>query len=155
MKDQSKPGHFTIIDGFPADVLAIEAHGKIDHDAYTNELIPAIRDTIAAEGKVKLLYVIGSEFSGYTMGAALEDAKVGFLHLADFARIAFVSDVEWMNAAVKLFAPMIRCPVRVFPHAELAAAKDWIVAVDERAGGPEVDADHKLLNLEDRMPPTD
>ena len=155
MTTPAAKGHFTILDGFPSDVLAIEAHGRIDHDSYTTELIPAIQAKIAAEGKVKLFYRIGSEFSGYTMGAAMEDAKVGFLHLADFARVAFVSDVEWMNLAVKLFAPMIPCPVRVFSEAETAAAKAWIVATDEPKGGPEVAADHKLLPLEDRMPPAD
>ena len=155
MTTPAAKGHFTILDGFPSDVLAIEAHGRIDHDSYTTELIPAIQAKIAAEGKVKLFYRIGAEFSGYTMGAAMEDAKVGFLHLADFARVAVVSDVAWINAGVRLFAPMIPCPVRAFRSADLAAAKDWIVAYDKPAGGPEVAADHKLLTIEDRMPPAD
>lgn len=152
---ETAKGHFTLLDGFPADVLALEARGLIDHDAYTDELIPAVEARIAAEGKVKLLYILGSDFTGYTMGAALEDGKVGLLHLSEFARVGFVSDVDWMRAALRLFAPLIPCPVRVFGLADLAAAKAWIVAEDPPAGGPEVAADYKLLPIEDRMPPAD
>jgi len=148
-------GHFHILGGFPADVLAVEANGTIDHDAYANELIPAIEAKIAAEGRVKMLYILGPGFEAFTTGAMVEDSKVGFLHLADFARVAVVSDVAWINAGVRLFAPMIPCPVRAFRSTDLAGAKDWIVAYDKPAGGPEVAADHKLLTIEDRMPPAD
>ena len=33
MTKQGNAGHFAILDGFPSDVLAIEAKGRIDHDA--------------------------------------------------------------------------------------------------------------------------
>lgn len=148
-------GHFAWLDGFPPDVLAIEARGRVDHDAYADELIPAIEARIAAQGKVKLLYILGADFAGFTAGAALEDAKVGLLHLARFARVAVVSDIAWMAAAVRLFAPLIPCPVRVFSGNDRGAAESWIRADDAAPGGAEVAADHKLLPLEDRMPPVD
>ncbi|MFD2174499.1 STAS/SEC14 domain-containing protein [Rhodobacter lacus] len=146
-------GRFTLIEGFPADVLALEAHGKIDHDAYVTDLIPALEARLKAEGRLKLLYALGEDFEGFTAGAMFEDGKVGLLHLGDFARIAVVSDVAWVNGGVRLFAPLIRCPVRTFPRAQIAAAKDWISADPERDGGPEVAAEHKLSMLEDREPP--
>ncbi|SOB93083.1 SpoIIAA-like protein [Rhodobacter sp. JA431] len=146
-------GRFTLLDGFPADVLAVEAHGRIDHDAYVEDLIPAVEERLAAAGRLKLLYALGADFEGFTAGAMFEDGKVGLLHLADFARIAVVSDVAWISAGVRLFAPLIRCPVRTFPRAEMAEARVWISADPERAGGPEVAADQKLMMLEDREPP--
>ncbi|MBZ4021213.1 hypothetical protein CKO11_01880 [Rhodobacter sp. TJ_12] len=146
-------GHFTQLEGFPADVLAVEAHGRIDHDAYVKDLIPAVEAGLAASGKLKLLYALGEDFEGFTAGAMFEDGKVGLLHLADFARIAVVSDVSWINGGVRLFAPLIRCPVRTFPRAELAAAKAWICENEAPEGGPEIAADHKLAMLEDREPP--
>lgn len=145
-------GHFRMLEGFPADVLAFEASGEIDHDAYTQELIPAIEARIAAEGRVKLLYVLGADFTGYTMGAMVEDAKLGFGHLTKFARIGVVSDVAWIANGVKMFAPMMPCPVKVFALAEREAAKAWLLAEDE-TGGPEVAAARKLPLTEDRMPP--
>lgn len=148
-------GHFRVLDGFPADVLAVEASGRIDHDAYVKELIPAVEAKIAAEGKLKLFYMLGAGFEGFTAGAMFEDGKVGFLHIAKFARVAVVSDIEWIGAGLRLFTPLIPCPVRVFPLADEAGARAWIAAEEEKRGGPEVAADHKLAMLEDRMPPAD
>jgi len=146
-------GRFEILDGLPADVVGIKAHGKLTRAAYENELIPLIEARIAKEGKVKLLYVLGEEFEGFTAGAAWEDAKVGLLHLADYARIAVVSYVEWIRLGVKLFAPMLRGPVSVFGAAELEAAKAWIVANDApEPHDHDVAADHKIPPLEDKGP---
>ncbi len=127
---ESAKGRFTLLEGFPADVLAIEAHGLIDHDAYTRDLIPAIEARLAAQGRLKLLYALGEDFAGFTAGAMFEDSKVGLLHLSDFARVAVVGDVAWINAGVRFFAPLIPCPVRSFTRADLAAAKAWITATD-------------------------
>lgn len=148
-------GHFTRLDGFAADVLAVEANGRIDHAAYAAELIPALEAQLAHAGRLKMLYALGPGFESFTAGAMFEDGKVGLLHLADFARVAVVSDVGWINASLHLFAPLIPCPVRCFTRAEMAQAKAWIEADDLPEGGPEVAADHKLLTLEDREPPAD
>lgn len=146
-------GRFTLLEGFAADVLAVEAHGKIDHTAYVRDLIPALETRLAAAGRLKMLYALGEDFEGFTAGAMFEDGKVGLLHLGDFARVAVVSDVGWIRAGVQLFAPLIRCPVRVFSRADMAAAKAWISADPLPEGGPEIAAEHKLLMLEDREPP--
>ncbi|HPD94057.1 MAG: STAS/SEC14 domain-containing protein [Rhodobacter sp.] len=148
-------GHFRLLDGFPADTLAFEASGEIDHDAYTRELIPAIEARIAAEGKVKLLYVLGEDFAGYTLGAMVQDAKVGVEHLSKFARVAVVSDAGWIRNGVRMFAPLMPCPVRTFPRAELEAAKAWIQARDEPAAGPGIAASGTLPLAEDMTPEAD
>ena len=68
---------FKILDGFPDPVLAVEAHGKVDAQAYETVLIPAIEEKISALGKVKLLYIIGEDFDGFTLGAAWMTPRSG------------------------------------------------------------------------------
>jgi SpoIIAA-like len=48
-----------------------------------------------------------------------------------FRRIAVVSDVGWIRDAVRLFAPFFPHDVRIFPSAELAAARTWLTDKDE------------------------
>ncbi len=153
---EKKPGHFEILPGFPSDVVAISAKGRIDRHAYEDVLIPLIDATLAREGKVKVLYIIGPEFEGFTAGAAWDDTKLGFSHLSDFARFALVTDVEWIRMAIKLFAPLMGGRMRVFNMAEIDTAKNWITAYNPAPeAGPEVAATHKLSTLEDKIPPQD
>jgi hypothetical protein len=119
---------FKILDGFPDTVLAVEAAGKVDAQAYETVLIPAIEDKLSALGKIKLLYIIGESFDGFTLGAAWDDTKVGLTHLGDFSKIALVSDVEWIRLGMRAFAPMIPGEMRLFSLAERQQAEDWISA---------------------------
>jgi hypothetical protein len=67
-------------------------------------------------------------------GALWEDAKLGFdlgvHHHGDWIRSAIVTDLDWIARATRLFAWMIPGEARVYPLAELDAAKAW-VAGDE------------------------
>ncbi|OOY31820.1 STAS/SEC14 domain-containing protein [Thioclava sp. F36-6] len=148
-------GRFEFLDGFPADVLAFEAKGTIGAEAYEQHLIPAVEAKIAAEGKVKLLYIIGDAFDGYTAKAAWDDTKLGLSHLGDFAAVALVSDVDWIRWGVQAFAPMIPGTVKLFRLSELDQAKAWICAAGkaEEDHSHDVAARHKLPTLEDRQPP--
>lgn len=119
-------GAFQVLDGYPEDVVAIAAKGHITARDYETTLIPLVKARIAAKGKVKLLYMLGADFDGISMGAAWDDARLGLMHWSDFARVAVVTDIDWIRWSLKVFAPMIPCPVHVFHNAELAAAKAWI-----------------------------
>lgn len=148
----TEDGSFEVLDGYPEDVVAIAAHGHISRRDYEDVLIPLVEERIRKEGKVKLLYVCANDFEGLSIGAALDDAKLGLLHLGEFARVAVVTDVEWIRGAVSMFAPLMRCPVRLFRQGETEVAKTWLVHdKPEPEGGPQVAADHKLPTLEDKM----
>ena len=147
-------GHFDILDGFPPDVVAIAAIGTISRANYETTLIPLVEQRIKSEGKIKLYYEIGEGFAGYTAGAMWDDAKLGMMHLASFARIAIVTDVEWIRMGVKIFAPIVPGEVSLFHLAEREAAKAWI-AENRHApdAGPRVAADHKIPPAEDMGTP--
>jgi hypothetical protein len=115
------------IDGLPSDVLAIEAIGRVTHADYRDTLIPRA-EALIAKGPVKLLYVVGKEFTGFELEALWDDSTFGFRHWHDFSRVAVVTDHSWISAAVKMFKPLFHAEVRLFGLSEMSAAKDWIVA---------------------------
>ncbi len=123
---------FTFIEGLPSDVLAIEASGKVTHDDYRNTLIPNA-DAMIARGPIKMLSVIGTDFTGFELEALWDDTVFGLKHWHDFSHIAVVTDHGWLNALVNMFKPFFRGEVRLFRLAELPAAKDWITKAREGA----------------------
>ncbi len=146
--------HLEILDGYPADVLAVRASGEVRREDYEQVLIPAVAAKVKAAGRIKLLYILGPEFAGMTAGAMFDDAKLGVFHMGDFARVAVVTDVEWIRASIKIFAPLTRSPVHVFSMGKLAAATAWIAesGAPEAPHKPGVDVTHKLPLSEDKMP---
>lgn len=118
---------FKLIEGLPADVLAIEAGGQITHHDYRDTLIPMASD-LMAKGPVKMLYVIGAGFTGFDLEALWDDSAFGVAHWHDFSKIALVTDHAWMGGVISMFKPFFHGEVRLFRLAHLSAAKDWITA---------------------------
>ena len=110
----------------PENVVALTAKGKVTGDDYENVIIPAIEARLKDYDKIRLLYQIGPEYTGYEAEAMWDDAKVGMKHLTHFEKIAVVTDDTWMIRATKAFGFMIPGEVRLFSNAELAEAKTWI-----------------------------
>ncbi|MBJ7309056.1 STAS/SEC14 domain-containing protein [Rugamonas sp. CCM 8940] len=123
---------FNIIEGLPADVMAIEATGKVTHADYRDTLIP-MAEAMMAQGPVKMLYVIGQDCTGFELEARWDDGTFGIKHWHDFSHIAVASDRAWLNAMVSMFKPLFHGDVRLFKLAELPVAKDWINSTSERA----------------------
>ena len=115
-----------IIEGMPPDVLAIEAVGTVTHRDYRTTLIPKA-EAMMAKGPIKMLYVIGKEFTGYALEALWDDGAFGIKHRREFKRIAVVTDQAWMRASISMFAPFFPAEVRLFDLSELSAAKDWVI----------------------------
>jgi hypothetical protein len=115
-----------LMSGLPDNVLGLSASGEVTAEDYVRTLIPAIEERIGRHGKIRLLYHLGPAFTGYSMGAMWDDAKVGMAHLFDFEKIAVATDVDWCRHAVRLFGLLIPCPVKLFANADLAAAKAWV-----------------------------
>jgi hypothetical protein len=116
---------FKVIEGLPADVLAIEASGRITHEDYRDTLIP-MAEALMAKGPIKMLYVIGSSFTGFDLEAMWDDGAFGLKHWHDFSQIALVTDHAWMSGAISMFKPFFHGEVRLFRLSQLSAAKDWI-----------------------------
>jgi len=115
-----------VLPGYPDNVLAITASNNVTGEDYESVIIPAIEAKVENHGKIRLLYQLGSDFTGFDAAAMWEDATTGLKHFTDFEKIAFVSDVDWINQMVSAFGFMIPCPVKVFGGRRLAEASDWI-----------------------------
>ncbi len=124
---------FKFIDGLPQDVLAMEATGKVTHEVYKSALIPGA-EAMMGNGPIKMLYVIGKEFTGFEVGALWDDSAFGLRHWHDFSHIAVVTDQAWLRVMVGMFKPFFHGDVRLFPLAELPTARSWI-SESKRVGG--------------------
>ena|SRR5581483_7098552 len=114
------------IPNLPPKVLGFNATGTVTAKDYELVIIPALEAQFARREKVRFLYHLGDAFSGFEAGAMWDDMKLGLKHPAAWERMAVVSDVEWIRAAVKIFGLGIPGHVRVFHNRELAEAKRWI-----------------------------
>ncbi|MBC2667068.1 STAS/SEC14 domain-containing protein [Novosphingobium flavum] len=122
------PGGFDLIAGLPDDVIGLDVHGIITSQDYRDMLVPLVEERLKAHGKLKALAVLGPGFISYSEGAALDDLRLGFSHWNDFTRAAIVTDITWLRTATRLFAPLMKCEVKVFDMAGLDEAKAWISA---------------------------
>lgn len=109
----------------PDNVLGVEASGKVTDDDYERVLIPALRERLDADGKIRFVYVLGEEFESWTLGAMWEDAKLGVSDLRAWEKVAVVTDKDALRHMAKAFGWMIPGDVRVFGLNELDAAKEW------------------------------
>ncbi len=115
-----------LIRDLPDDVLGIEARGEVTGEDYEQVLIPAVERHLERRSKIRLLYVLGSEFGGYSAAAIWDDAKIGMEHPFSWERIAVVTDDDGYRRLVRGFGFMVPGKVKVFDVAELDAARAWI-----------------------------
>lgn len=115
-----------IINDLPANVLGISAEGKITGSDYESVLIPALEKKLKSNKKIRMIYLLGTDFSGFEMSAMLDDAKMGLKHLSVWDRIALVSDHETINSFANFFGHLMTCELRIFRNDELEAAKSWV-----------------------------
>lgn len=112
--------------GLPENVLGFSARGRVTAADYETVVIPAVEAMFARREKVRLLYHLGGEFSGFEAAAMWDDAKLGLKHYAGWERVAVVTDVEWIRVAMRAFGLAMPGHVRVFGDRELDAAKRWV-----------------------------
>lgn len=114
------------IPGLPNHVLGLEARGEVTGDDYEQVLIPAVERHLERHRKIRLLYVLGSEFEGLSAAAMWDDAKVGMEHPFSWERIAVVTDHDAYRRLFRGVGFLIPGKVRVFGLAQLDDAKAWI-----------------------------
>lgn len=114
------------IEGMPDNVIGLEATGKVSAEDYESTVIPSVEAATQGDTKTRMLLVFGEAYEGYEAEAALDDAKMGLHHWADFERIAFVSDHGAQRTAVKSLGFLMPGKVNVFQLADLEEAKAWV-----------------------------
>lgn len=115
-----------LIPDLPANVLGFTAKGTVTARDYEAVIIPAVEAMFARHNRGRLLYHLGNELAGFEAAAMWDDAMLGFKHLTGWEKIAVVSDVEWIRAAIKAFSLLIPGHIRVFHNHEFVEAKQWV-----------------------------
>jgi SpoIIAA-like len=114
------------IPDLPDNVLGFTAKGTVTANDYESVIIPAVEELFSRKDKVRFLYQLSEDFTGFEASAMWDDTKLGLKHLSGWERMAIVSDIEWVRAAIKIFGLIIPGQVRVFHNKELALATRWI-----------------------------
>lgn len=112
----------------PPGVLGFRAVGTVAYADYTDVIDPAIDAVIAAGDKVNLVYVMGSEFERYSLGALWQDAALEGRPEHSWGRIALVTDHEIIGEIVHGISFLFPCELRFFPTEKLADATAWAAA---------------------------
>ncbi|HEY7042923.1 MAG TPA: STAS/SEC14 domain-containing protein [Nocardioidaceae bacterium] len=115
-----------VVTGLPPRVAGVVVHGDLSAEDYRDGIRPAIEAAFAAGAPVRMMFVLDSDFDGFSGGAVWEDAKLGLSHLTGWERVAVVGDVSWVNQSVRLFGFLMPGEVRTYPLAERAAAEAWV-----------------------------
>jgi hypothetical protein len=77
---QEVPRMLTKISDVPDSVLGFRASGELTSDDYQNVLAPAVEAALQSQDKLRPLYFLGDDVTGFTPGAAWQDTKVGMPH---------------------------------------------------------------------------
>jgi hypothetical protein len=118
----------TVVPDLPGHVVIAEAHGTVRADDYEKVLIPAVEAAAAHGRRLRMLYVLGSDFDGFEAEAAFDDSKLGLAHWRDFDRIGVVTDHESYRLMAKAIGFLMPGEVRVFRTEEVDDARAWITA---------------------------
>jgi len=114
----------------PDGVVGFEAVGEIHSDDYSDVLLPAL-DRAAASGDIRIVYVLGDRFKGYSAGASWQDSKLAFEHHSKWRRAAIVTDVDWIRHLASVFGWMVPGHFKLFHLAERSEAIEWAAADDD------------------------
>lgn len=115
-----------VMEGLPDQVIGFEAVGEVEAADYKDVLDPAVETALASGDKLRLICVLGDEFTGFTAGAEWEDAKVGIRHWTAWEKIALVTDEKWVKDGINAFGWMVPGDVKTYPTSELDAARTWV-----------------------------
>lgn len=138
----------TIIDGLPDHVLGIRITEKLRAEDYETRLIPLVNEKLASHPKLDLLCCIDGEWKGMETGAVWQDLRLGLGKIGHWARMAVVTDIGWMENAIKLFRLFSPGELRHFRSADYDAARAWVCELDRARIDIKLDAEAGILTLE-------
>jgi hypothetical protein len=116
------------ISDVPDSVLGFRASGELTGDDYRNVLVPAIDAALQSRDKLRLLYILGDDVTGFSAGAAWEDTRVGMEHFTRWEKVAVVSGKEWLRHSVNIFGYLIPGEIKAFPAEAEEDARTWIAS---------------------------
>jgi SpoIIAA-like len=113
----------------PAGTIGFRATGRVTREEYRDGLEQPMR-AAAEAGDVRMVFAVGPEFERFEPSALAEDMKTGIAlgleHPRVWKRIALVTDVEWVAAALHMFGWLVPGDVKLYGLDGLDDAKAWV-----------------------------
>lgn len=117
------------ITDMPPGTLGFRVAGDVTREDYDRVLVPELRQAMESGEQLRTLYLI-EDLDDMEAGALWADTRLGFdmgvRHRGQWERSAIVTDISWMVHAMKVFGWMVPGETRVYPVAELDAARTWV-----------------------------
>jgi len=107
-------------------LMEIRMTAPISDSDYKETLIPAIDKAIAGGDRLRLLAIVDAGISDFTLGAMVQDARVGLKHWHGFDRVAVASDNDALTKAIGAFSVFMPCPVATFKMSGVEDARRWL-----------------------------
>lgn len=138
----------SMIEGLPDHVIGIRINDKLRAEDYERQLIPLVNDKLERHHKLDFLCCIDGEWKGMEAGAVWQDLRLGLGKIGHWARMAIVSDIKWLENAIRLFGLFSPGELRHFGSDSYAAAEEWVCEHDRSRIGIALDAGAGVLVLE-------
>jgi|SRR5664279_2618274 SpoIIAA-like len=106
--------------------LVIKATERLTSQDYEKVFIPQLNQLIDKFGKIRVVFYLAENFTGWELGAAWDDAVFGIQHRHHFEKVAVVSDKKWMEWATKIGSYFIDGQVATYTPAEFQDAVTWV-----------------------------
>jgi len=113
-----------LLTNLPDHAVGVSALGQVDAKDHESVLMPAIDAALQRHHRVRVLYQLTPQFTGFTSGAMWDDCKLGLANWKAWERIAVVTG--WVARATRMFAFLMPGLVKVFSNEEQPEAEKWI-----------------------------
>ncbi|HEV7123573.1 MAG TPA: STAS/SEC14 domain-containing protein [Rhodanobacter sp.] len=138
----------TIIEGLPDHVIGIRINDKLRTEDFERLLIPLVNERLERQHKLDLLCCIEGEWKGMEAGAMWQDLRLGLGRIGHWARMAIVTDIKWLENAIRLFRLFSPGELRHFANADFALASEWVCERDRARIDIKLDDELGILVLE-------
>lgn len=137
-----------MIEGLPDHVIGIRINEKLRAEDYETQLIPMVNDKLTRHHKLDFLCWIDGEWKGMEAGAVWQDLRLGLGRIGHWARMAIVTDIKWLENAIKLVGLFSSGELRHFDSGDFSAAREWVCERDRSRISIALDEDTGVLVLE-------
>lgn len=105
-------------------IIEIELNGPTEVESY-RALVRELDEQIKAHGKINVLEIV-RDLGWISPTVWWEDFGWSFRNLRHFSRVALVTDTHWIASVARATAVVLPYKLRVFPLAEVEAARKWL-----------------------------
>jgi len=116
-----------ILNGFPDNVVAASAIGRVTRQDCSSVLIPHIEITANRHSRIRWYYEIGKDFAGMEAGAVWEDFRIGREYWMQLERVAVLTDVTWITHVVNALRVLMPFQMRVYQLSERNRVRVWLL----------------------------